>query len=92
MEIDRESLERLTVWILSDPSGREGDRQLIMEFLTSVSDGSWPTRWHRTQNLAPEHGSYEYVVHLRDGLQLVIVLDYEAEPDLMQVPVIRSLD
>lgn len=90
VELDRESLDRLTHWILYDPSGRDGDRRLVMEFIASVNDGSWSGRWHRVRDVAPQYGSSQYVVELRDGLQLVIVLDYEADPGVMQVPLILS--
>jgi hypothetical protein len=85
VELEGESLERLTEWILHSPHGTDGDNQLIMDFISTLVDGSWKERWHRQRDLAPRFGSEQHVVELRVGLHPVLVLDYDGEPGLVQV-------
>ena len=83
MELEGESLERLTRFILFDPSGTDGDQQLVMGFIASLQDDSY--RWRCDRDIAPEYGSEQHVVRLRDGLRLVLVLDYNGDPGVVQV-------
>lgn len=86
MHLERESLDRLTTWVLyGHTTGTDGDVQLVTEFLRTIEDGSWRDRWHRIEDLAHEHGSEQWVVELRPGLRLVLLLDYDGDPDLAQV-------
>lgn len=85
MFLQEESLEKLTDWLLNSPLRLEGDHELVMEFVRRIPDESWRTRWRTIRDVAPQHGSAQYVVFLREQLRLVIVLDVNGNPGVMQV-------
>lgn len=92
MHLDVASLELLADWLDVSDRRLEGDRELILELIDSLEDGTWKTRWYRppTRDLYVEHGSAQWEVYLREGLSLVITFDYGGEPDIVQVQAIRD--
>jgi hypothetical protein len=89
LRIDEESINGLTHWLASALDVQEGDRQLILAFVESLRDGSWRDRWSRVRDAAPAYGSEQHVLTLRDGLRLVIVLDYNGVPGAVQVRIMQ---
>lgn len=86
MEIERSSLEQLYDLVSYPPSGRDGDGQLIVDFIQSIEDGEWLQRWRVIRDLfAPDLGSAQYVVYLREGLAFRVVCDYNGQPEVAAI-------
>jgi hypothetical protein len=90
VELDEYSLELLADWLNGSVDRQEGDRERILEFVDRLDDGSWCGRWFSQRDIASMHGSQQHVLHLREGLRLVLVLDFDGQPDVMHVPSVLS--
>lgn len=84
MDLDPAAYDLLSDWWVSG-NGTDGDHQLVLTFLESVADGSWRDRWFREPYLATKYGSEAHVVQPRPGLRLIVVLDFDGEPGVMQL-------
>lgn len=90
MFLDEGSVTRLYDWWES-AEPREGERDLVREFLESLKDGSWSSRWNVRRDLAGSpHSASRWNIWLNDELVAVADMDYDGYPDLVALTLVRT--
>lgn len=88
MYLDEESVGHLQDWWVSEL--REGERELVREFLETLENETWRTRWYALRDLAGSpHAAERWNIWLSDGLLAITDLHVYGEPGRVSVTLVR---
>ncbi len=89
MFLDEGSAHRLDDWWQSHQP-REGERERVIEFLETLQDGSWRTRWYARRDVAGSpYAAQRWTVWLNDALVAIADLDYDGITGQVALTLVR---